>query len=758
MRKEKHTPMALQIRINGIVQGVGFRPFLYSLATRLRIQGWVKNRNDGVLLHAQGDPEVLQDFLDLILKEQPVAARIDSLETSPVAAINLSKFSIDESQTLAAAFTGISPDIAPCADCLDDLNSQPHRIHYPLINCTHCGPRYTIIQNLPYDRQVTSMKDFPMCDTCKSEYQDVFNRRFHAQPVACNHCGPQYALEIPGSAIRALEAILETVCHILQAEGIIALKATGGYNLLCDAQSGAAVKKIREIKGREGKPFAVMFGDVAQVRDYCWLEPDVEALLTSWRRPVVLLRQHHNLAASINPGLDTLGVMLPNFAFYHILFNRLQIPALVCTSANRSGEPIIGDDNTVMQAFSHLVDGLVYHPRKIINPIDDSVCQVVNQVPQLIRRARGYVPEAIKLPMLAEGIMATGSDMKSTFALGRQSQAILSPYFGDLDDYDVLERYRATMDRFQTLFGFKTRGIVADLHPAYHATLLARQWAAESGVPIMLVQHHHAHIASCMAEHQLDESVIGVCFDGTGYGDDGHAWGSEFMVCDYSDYSRYAHFAYIPLAGGDQAIREPWRIALAMMRQISRIEASKSLESIPVENRETVLQMLAHDLNCPLSCGAGRLFDAVAALLGLCMKTSFDGEGPMLLESLCIENETGDYDFGQENIIDIYNVIDQVMGDIERQIPPPIIATCFHRGMARLIVQKVGEIHQATGISKVVLSGGVFHNRFLLRNVINGLKNKGLDIYLNEKVPPNDGGLALGQLAIAARKWSNICV
>jgi hydrogenase maturation protein HypF len=767
---------ALIIRVDGIVQGVGFRPFVYRLARKLDTSGWVINRNDGVLIHAQGEVLDIDRFTYFLKDQAPPAATISSVVSSIAVPCDYERFTIKKSRQIPDSITGISPDIAVCRECREDLKNQPHRISYPLINCTNCGPRFSIISRLPYDRVNTSMDKFAMCPLCEQEYMDPDNRRFHAQPVACNRCGPIYSMVKAGDHPGGGEPLFsgtgvdfEEVCRILENGGVATIKGTGGYNLVCDAMNLDAVERIREIKGRERKPFAVMFRDAGKVKEYCMADDRELELLQSWRAPVVILisgkagiqpgsdarttsGSDHEISSGVSGKLNTVGAILPYLPFHHLLFDRLKLHALVFTSANTSGDPIVFDDMEAVRCFVEKSDVLICHDRDIINPVDDSVCRMAGGNIQILRRARGYVPEMIKMLFKAEGIFAAGSDLNNTFAIGRGNQAILSQHTGDLEHYDTFRRYRQTIDRFITLFNFKAGTVACDLHPGYHSVRFAVRLASETGSRLIKVQHHHAHIASCMAEHGLEGPVIGVCFDGTGYGDDGNIWGSEFMICDYSGYDRQGHFSYIPLPGGDTAIREPWRIALACLRAIGHRDTEKwigtNLNDIPAEKIDVVDRMIAGGINSPLSCGAGRLFDAVAALTGVCREASYDGEAPMLLESQC-HPQTGEYYRFSD---DTLTVIEQVMSDLKRGTARQIIASRFHNGMARAVLDKVSLIHKTTGIDKVVLSGGVFQNSYLLNRVLHMPVNGKIRFFINEAVPVNDGGLALGQLAVAAEK------
>ncbi len=787
---------AVRICVDGVVQGVGFRPFVYRLARELSLSGWVMNRSDGVLIHIQGESGEVDRFLELVPSRAPLASVISRLDTNPVPAGSFNRFTIEESNRAPGGNTGVSPDIAVCPECLADIISQQRRLDYPLVNCTDCGPRFSIISAIPYDRAFTSMNEFAMCPECREEYHDPENRRFHAQPVACNECGPFYTLEIYSTQTAAglLEVSstvansndlplhktalnIEILCHLLENGGIVTLKGTGGYNLICDAANHRAVARIREIKGREKKPFAVMFRDAEKVKEYCRISQKELELLESWRRPVMILNKAEKARSERNepavncgklsdePGgvisgnvgglLSSVGAVLPYMPFHYQLFAKLKIHALVFTSANISGNPIVTDDRLARMLFAGKTDAFVSYNREIVNAVDDSVCSLAGGNIQILRRSKGYVPEAVHLPFRCAGIFAAGSDLKNTFAIGKDYRAILSQHHGDMENFETFSLYRNNIDRFSTLFNFSPRHIACDLHPGYHSARFALRLAEETGSPLVHVQHHHAHIASCMAEKQIDEPVIGVCFDGSGFGDDGTIWGSEFLICDYLGYDRYSHFSYVPLPGGDTAIAEPWRIALACLRIMNHKDTDQwvgnVLHDIPWEKTGIVEQMISSKINMPLSCGAGRLFDAVAALTGICLESGYDGEAPMLLESICCVHISGRYEFMTDSLV----VIDQVMADINKRVSPQIIASRFHNGLAHAVYDTVSLMHRETGIDKVVLSGGVFQNSILLNKVVRLLNDSRLKVFTNHLVPANDGGLALGQLAIAAKKTGN---
>ena len=746
---------ALLLKIQGLVQGVGFRPFVFRLAKRYRLKGWVLNRTDGVIIHIEGADVGIKGFLEGLKTEVPPAAQIKSVDTKQTNFEAHRDFLIKSSEGDKKTSTEISPDIGVCKDCLFDMQMQPHRLHYPLINCTNCGPRYTIIQALPYDRDNTTMRQFELCDQCKEEYENPMDRRFHAQPVACNSCGPDYFMQLANKEIRQLTLILKEVQQLLNQGKAIALKGTGGYHLICDATNSKAVGKIRNIKKRGNKPFAVMFADLKAASKYCEIQEDERKMLTSWRYPIVLLDEKRRLCNAINPGLDTIGTILPYMPFHYLLFQAIKQKALVFTSANSSGSPIISGEEEMIR-LKNEADAIIYYNRKIENKLDDSVCQYVGKSFQLIRRSRGYVPSPIDLPFSVDGIFAAGADMKAAFAMGVQNQAIMSPYAGDMQNHEVYNYYVENQGKFEHLFRFSPKMVVADLHPLYHSVQYARKLSKFCEVPFTQVQHHHAHAVSCMAENGLEGDVLAVCMDGTGYGPDGTIWGSEFMVCNYTKYNRFAHFREVALPGGDKAVEEPLRIAWSYIYKLLGKDAFGFFteyglikEIVPLINWA---KQIENGINSPLSAGAGRLFDAVASILGVSFKNSYDGEAAMKLERLVAQNENCEYVFEGDRLIDTYGVIKQIISDVRSGVEKKKIAAAFHNGLVSLIIRKVGEMKKQTGIKKLVLSGGVFQNRYLLGNLLHRLYFLDFEVYTNSLVPSNDGGLALGQMAIAAHK------
>lgn len=742
-----------QIKVAGLVQGVGFRPFVYRMAIKHKLSGTVENRNDGVKIVVNTDENTLQDFVQDIKTAAPPASMIFSVDVTEIAEVKpFSDFSIVKSASVSEEVTEVSPDIAVCSECMEDIALQANRLKYPFVNCTNCGPRFTIITDLPYDREKTSMHPFIMCDQCRKEYTDILDRRFHAQPVACNDCGPQYTMKDNEQSIGNIEDILTHAARLLEQGDVLAIKGLGGYFICCDAQNEQACLRIRNMKNRDGKPFAVMFRDMESLSKFAKVSEAEKELLTSWRRPIVLLKQREMSHPALNSGLDRIGCMLPYMPFHYLLFDKLQLPALVMTSGNFSEEPIIIDDSVAERSFGPMTSGVLSYNRAIANRCDDSVLFVVNEKARFIRRSRGYVPNPVRLSIEVEGILATGPELKNTFALGKGRQAILSQHIGDLKNLETFEFYEETIGRFSKLFRFKPTLIACDLHPDYMSTA----FADGLNLPVIRVQHHHAHIASCLAEAQYDGKVIGVSFDGTGLGDDQAIWGGEFLLCDLAGYERAAHLEYVPLPGGDHAAKEPWRMAISYLNAtFGDAFMGFDLPFLRTLDRKKVnllLQGITQGLNCPPTSSAGRLFDAVSALTGICLSHSFEAEGPMLLEAMikkdCQETYPHEYKNG---ILSFSPMIMEMVNDVLYKTPTEIIAARFHNTMINSIVDVCNSIAATSGLRTVALSGGVLMNAYILEHTEKQLIQQGFKVLTNMQVPANDGGIALGQLAVAAK-------
>jgi len=742
---------AKEIHISGLVQGVGFRPFIYRLALEYGLKGHVENNNLGVKIIAEGEELELNAFITSIPNRSPQASSVENINSREIEIQHFKSFTITKSQSVSDEITEVSPDISVCNDCLVDMKNQDRRLDYPFTNCTNCGPRFTIIKDLPYDRQKTTMKVFEMCPACKEEYTTILDRRFHAQPVACEICGPKYKLHYQGKEISTIQDIIALTARLLEEGKIIAIKGLGGYHLACSAFHEESIRLLRERKNREGKPFALMFRDLQCAEEYLHINKDEKELLTSWRKPVTLLKIKKEMAPSISILLDTVGTMLPYMPFHYMLFEKLNILAIVLTSGNISDEPIVIDDTDALLKLHPISDAVVTYNREIYNRTDDSVALVVNNKSRLIRRSRSYTPSPIHLNLNTEGIFAAGAELVNCFCIGKGKQAIMSQHIGDLKNLETLDFYTESVDRFKRLFRFEPQLAVCDMHPDYLSTHFAR----ELNIPIIETQHHHAHIASCMAEYKIDEKVIGVSFDGTGYGTDGHIWGGEFFICDLNDFERVSHFEYIPQPGGDVVTKYPWRMMLSYMHHYFGNDAVDQFPFLfsNIDARELALvnEMLEKDINCPLTSSAGRLFDAVSALLNICKTARYHAEPPMRLESIA-KNTSESYAFNTGEEINFKPTFEGILRDIDQKLDVGIISGKFHNTIVQIIIKTAQKISQQTGIKKVVLSGGSFQNRILLKKTEDLLKDANFAVFSQSAIPSNDGGIALGQLAIAAKR------
>jgi len=755
---------SLRIIVTGLVQGVGFRPFVYRIASKFSLKGWVQNTNENVIIQVTGNPVRINSFVISLKTEAPPAAVIRDISTEETDNVQYDSFIIKESNDISEEITEISPDIAVCSDCLADMDISGSRLDYAFVNCTNCGPRFTIIEDLPYDREKTTMSHFAMCRECRREYENVTDRRFHAQPVACSNCGPHYEMHAAGKMISdKTEDILTGVAACIEKGGIVLIKGLGGMHLACDAFSEEAADRLRSLKNRDGKPFAIMFRDLETIRQYAETDKQEEVSLLSWRRPIVLLKKKKSsgpqIAGNISSGLNLSGVMLPYLPFHYLLFRKLKTPAIVMTSGNFSNEPIIMDNEDALSQFTGCVDLIVLHNREIFNRTDDSVVRILSGKERIFRRSRGYVPAPIDTALNNDGILAFGAELTNTFCAGKKQNAYLSQHIGDLQSVETTRFYEETMSRFIKMFRIKPSLVAVDMHPMYIST---RKGLTYKGLPVIEVQHHHAHIASCMAENKLDEKVIGVAFDGTGYGTEGNTWGSEFMICDLNDFERISHFDYIALPGGDSASEEPWRIAISYLNKVygkSFLELNLPLlKEVKSEKIRLLLHMIDRNINCPLTSGAGRLFDCVASLLGLVQTATFQAEGPMKLESLVdgISEENYQFDTGESICFD--KTIKGIVDDMLNGIGKVTIATKFHNTIILTIFDTVNAIRLKSGINKVVLSGGVFQNKYLSERTVDLLIKNNFEVFTHSTVPANDGGIALGQLAVASKRRELLCV
>jgi hydrogenase maturation protein HypF len=783
------------IHITGIVQGVGFRPFVYSLAVRLGLNGWVRNTSAGVDIEVEGDQDTLQNFVEALRSEAPPLAVIDELTYEPLPANGFTSFEIVHSQPVEGAFQPISPDICICSDCLREMRTpSDRRYRYPFINCTNCGPRFTIITDIPYDRPNTSMASFELCPDCMNEYTDPLDRRFHAQPVACPVCGPKVWIE-PESDTGGNPVV--QVQELLRDGKIVAIKGLGGFHLACNAANQQAVSLLRERKLRVDKPFALMMPDLETVQEHCYLSPGERRLLESRARPVVILKRRPEspIAGEVAPRQETIGVMLPYTPLHYLLFERFNegqvepVKLLVMTSGNLSEEPIATDNEEARSRLRNLADAFLMHNRPIRTRCDDSVVRMVDLADgtgtldstdepraslQYLRRSRGYAPAPISLPWKAPTILAAGAELKNTFCFTRERSAFLSHHIGDMENYETLQSYQDGIEHFERLFRLKPEALACDLHPDYLATRYALKRAEVEGLPAVGVQHHHAHIAACMADNNLppERAVIGVSFDGTGYGTDGAIWGGEFLLAGYgpspqfglddNGFRRFAHLSYNPLPGGDAAIRIPARTALAYLWQAG-IDWEESIPSTIFFNPEelSVLRsQLKHRLNLPFTSSMGRLFDAAAALAGVRQKVNYEAQAAIEFEALADPDEKGSYYFEivqphrdqQCFTIDPAPVLAGLVRDVKERTPIPVISARFHTGCAGMVLNICQALRKESGINEAVLSGGVWQNSVLLKKTVSILEINGFTVYTHQRVPTNDGGLALGQAVIAARR------
>ena len=766
----------VSVRVRGIVQGVGFRPFIYRLAGEYGLAGWVLNDEAGVLLEVEGPAAAVAGFLPAIRSEAPAMAVVDAVEPTELAPLGEAGFRILASPAAVQKNALISPDIATCADCRRELLDPANRRYgYAFTNCTNCGPRYSIIRSVPYDRPQTTMAVFPMCADCRQEYENPADRRFHAQPNACAACGPSYELRQPDGRVLPPAAayvqlpgdlpVLRTAHAFVAAGKILAVKGIGGYHLACDARSEAAAAALRARKHREDKPFAVLCGSLAAARSVCEISAEEEALLQSPAAPIVLLKKKPaaaGLAAAIAPGNPWLGVMLPYAPVHHLLLAPEDI--WVMTSANISDEPIAYQDADAGERLSRIADAFLVHNRVIAHRVDDSVMRLVLGAPYLLRRSRGLAPLPIHLAAGGESVLACGAELKNTFCVTKGELAFVSEHIGDLANQATLASYEEIIAHYEDIFAIQPRLLACDLHPEYLSTKYARERAKREQLPLFAIQHHHAHIAAVLAEHGLEGPVLGVSFDGTGYGTDGCIWGGEFMQATPADFTRLAHFRYLPLPGGERAAKEPWRQALWVLQQLYGEAIAERrpdfIAAIPA-GWQLLLQAAKAGLNAPLTSSAGRVFDTAAALLGVRLVNNYEGQAAVELELLAMQagapGRVLPYEIrGKNGIMEIdFLPVFAVLSDGAQQ-PQAVraaLAMDFHATMAALITDVLQRLRERTGLACAALAGGVFQNKTLLELTVPQLADAGFTVLLNRQVPPNDGGLALGQAAAALAKW-----
>ncbi|AFZ57290.1 carbamoyltransferase HypF [Anabaena cylindrica FACHB-243] len=774
-----------EIRVCGTVQGVGFRPTVYRLAKVCGLKGNVCNDGEGVLIRVYGSEEVITDFVEKLYQECPPLGRIKEVIRSPY----LGEFDFDDfvisGSVNSVVKTEISPDAATCFQCQKEILDPFSRyFRYPFTNCTHCGPRLSIIRAIPYDRNNTSMVKFPMCGECEREYQNVENRRFHAQPIACHVCGPRAWLEradgkpIISDMFSMLDDV-DAVCTLLQKGEIVAIKGLGGFHLACDATLENAVQKLRNRKQRYHKPFALMARDINIISEYCYINDLEKELLTSPAAPIVLLniKDNQKLPFSIAPGQNKLGFMLPYTPLHHLILRRMKVP-IVLTSGNISDEPQCINNEDAKDKLSKIADYFILHNRDIVNRVDDSVVRVIDNKIQTLRRARGYAPAAIILPPGFENvplILAMGSELKNTFCLLRSNEAILSQHLGDLENAAAFNAYQETLNLYLNLFAHKPEIIAIDKHPEYLSAKLGQELATANQIPLAQIQHHHAHVAACMAENNIPldaKPVLGIAFDGLGYGEDGKLWGGEFLLADYGQFQRLATFKSVAMIGSQQAIYQPWRNTYAQLisaytweqikQKYGNLEIIKFLEN---KNPKLLNQIIEKGINSPLTSSVGRLFDAVAAAIGICREeSSYEGQAAIEMEAIADVNilnndeETLNYTFKFEKSDNIYYIDTsstwrEILNDINQHISSSEIAAKFHKSLAIAVVKMIKQIRQEHEFDQVALTGGVFQNRILLKQVKMQLEKLEINVLTHSIVPANDGGLSLGQAVIAAAKY-----
>ena len=775
--------------IKGIVQGVGFRPFIYKLANTHNLKGWVLNSTEGVSIDVEGEDENVKGFIDNIRKKAPPLAVIDSVDVSYLSPAGYTNFIIKPSQEDSSKYMKISPDICICDDCLTEIfDPDDRRYLYPFTNCTNCGPRFTIIEGIPYDREKTTMKAFKMCQFCQSEYDNPTNRRFHAQPNACPDCGPHVYLESLEGKIECHDPIKKAI-ELMSQGKIIAIKGLGGFHLACDAENDDAVRLLRIRKRRSLKPFAIMCKDVETIRRFCVVDEDEKRLLRSVQRPIVLLeklpgnfrKQSDTFAPNqipLNPPLakggnmkslkgearisefvapnnNYLGVMLPYTPLHYLLLDSL-MSALVMTSANMSEEPIVIGNDEAKERLAGLTDYFLFHNRDIRMRCDDSVARVYEGQTMIIRRSRGYAPYPVDLDFSMKEILACGAELKNTFCITRDNHAFVSHHIGDLQNSEAYGYYLDSIEHYKMLFRINPEILAYDLHPDYLSTKYA---LSQTGKKLIGVQHHHAHIASCMAENGLDEKVIGIALDGTGYGIDGNIWGCEFLLADYAGFQRRAHLKYLPMPGGDMVAKEPYRMALSYLYDAYEgdLDSIDTLLLKRIDNKKIafIKSMIEKNINTPLTSSCGRLFDAVSSLIGVRDVVTYEAQAAIELEMIAEFDVHDRYNYEiidqkEMLIIDTKRMFQEIIYDLRQGLSKGVISAKFHNTLADFMAVICEEIRKANnGINKVVLSGGVFQNKYLLTNTIKLLKNKGFITYFHNRIPTNDGGISLGQGIIA---------
>lgn len=740
------------IRVKGVVQGVGFRPFIHRQMTQYALAGWIRNTSEGVEIEAEGDEVSLDQFVRELRTGAPKLASIETVQVEKFEELKgYREFSIIGSKTMTMRNTLVSPDVGICDDCLRELfDKNDRRYHYPFINCTNCGPRFTIIKDIPYDRCKTTMAPFAMCPDCEAEYRDIANRRYHAQPDCCSVCGPElFFADANGNRMDGDPVSLAAEC--LWRGEVVAVKGLGGIHLACRCDDPAVVKKLRMRKRRDEKPFAVMCRDLETVERYCELSAEETAALTGYRRPIVLLKKKDKNALSHLSENQYVGVMLPYTPVHHLLFT-VSPDCLVMTSANLSDTPIVIKNEEAMEKLRGIADGFLLNNREIENRCDDSLLWIVRGREYPVRRSRGYVPFPVTLENGMGQTLACGAEQKAAFSVSKRDHVFQSPHIGDLKNAETLENYESQIALFERLFDIKPERIVCDLHPDYLSTVYAETRAKRDGIPLLRVQHHHAHMASCMADNKLEGPCIGVIWDGTGYGTDGTAWGGEFLTGDYAAFQRKGSLRSMRLPGADRAVKELWRTGTALL-----LDAGIDPEVFFLnKNAKSVEAMISADINCPRSTSMGRLFDGVCAIIGIKQTASYEGQGAVLLEAASVEDcdRRYPYEIVREHgryVFDYRMMIRAICQEKREGIPVGILAAAFMNTVIGMAEEMCGFIRKETGLNRVVFSGGTFQNMYMLKRLFQGLQEDGFEVFCHERVATNDEGVSFGQTAIAEK-------
>lgn len=749
---EEGTKNSLMIKITGTVQGVGFRPFVYRLAKELDIKGWVSNTSQGVVIEAESLGNNIDSFLARLRRDKPAISEISSMETVPIAVRNFHDFTIKSSDNSGDKAALMLPDIAACPECLREIfDPADRRYHYPFTNCTNCGPRYSIIESLPYDRANTTMKIFEMCEKCRAEYEDPSNRRFHAQPNACPECGPQVEFwDINGKVLAKLHEAIRQAAEMIKAGKIVALKGLGGFQLLVDARDKDAVAKLRRRKERDEKPFAVMYPDMHSIINDCEISELEKKIITSYESPIVIAGRKPacQIAENVAPGNPNLGVMIPYTPLHHLLMAELGFP-VVATSGNLSDEPICIENHEAFVELGGIADYFLIHNRPIARHVDDSVVRIMADKMTILRRARGFAPLPIAIDKELIQTLAVGGHLKNSVAIAFNNRVFISQHIGDLETIKAFDAFKRTIDSLSGVYEHNPQAVICDKHPDY----ISSQYAESQKCPVIKVQHHLAHVLSCMTENNLEPPVLGVAWDGVGYGDDGTIWGGEFIKIEPGLYERVAHLRYFSLPGGEKAVKEPRRSAIGLLYEIFgddlfAIEDIASMKAFKNGELKIIKQQLAGNLNSPRTCSAGRLFDAVASLLGLKQVLNFEGQAAMELEFMAEKDSTGEgynYDILRDNkpyVIDWEPMIKSILDDIAKGIPSARIARMFHN----TLIAALTEMADIFAIKQVAVSGGCFQNKYLLEKSIESLTRAGFKPQRQSKVPPHDGGICLGQI------------